>query len=121
MIAGTDDLRHISGEYVTGWIKRGPSGIIGTNKPDSVETAALLLEDVTTGKSWHPANPYPEAVEALLETRGVEYVTYADWQALDAEEVTRGAVLGRPRLKFTTIEDMLAAIRERRQQPTAGD
>jgi len=115
------DSEHITGEYVTGWIKRGPSGIIGTNKPDSVETATLLLDDVNTGKSWHPANPHPEAVEALLEARGVDYVTYADWRALDAEEVARGKALGRPRLKFTSIEEMLAAIRERRQQPTAGD
>ncbi len=115
------DLQPITGEYATGWIKRGPSGIIGTNKPDSVETATNLLKDVKVGISWHPANPHPEAVEALLETRAVDYVTYADWQALDAEEVARGKALGRPRLKFTSIEEMLAAIRERRQQPTAGD
>ncbi|MBE2183975.1 MAG: FAD-dependent oxidoreductase [Anaerolineae bacterium] len=115
------DLQIITGEYVTGWIKRGPSGIIGTNKPDSVETATNLLKDVNAGRSWHPANPHPEAVEALLETRAVDYVTYADWRALDADEVARGKALGRPRLKFTSIEEMLAAIRERRQQPTAGD
>ncbi len=121
VIIGNGDLHPVIGEYAAGWIKRGPTGIIGTNKPDSVETAANLLKDVNAGISWHPANPHPEAVEALLENRAVDYVTYADWQALDAEEVARGTALGRPRLKFTSIEEMIAAIRERRQQPTAGD
>jgi ferredoxin/flavodoxin---NADP+ reductase len=100
----------VPGEYVAGWIKRGPSGIIGTNKPDAIESAKLLLEDMVAGKLIDAPEPNGAAVENLLRERGIRYVNYADWLALDALEIARGEAIGRPRLKFATIEEMLAAL-----------
>jgi ferredoxin/flavodoxin---NADP+ reductase len=105
----------VIGDYAVGWIKRGPSGIIGTNKPDSVETAEMLLEDARNGKVLSPTAPSHEAVESLLRQRGVNVVTYADWQLLDALEQSNGAAAGRPRLKYTRVEEMLDALAERKQ------
>lgn len=104
------DGETVTGQYVVGWIKRGPSGIIGTNKPDSHETAACLVEDVGAGVHWQPTAPQPEAVEALLKARRVQFVTFADWQKLDRLETERGAETGRPRQKFTDIDAMLQAL-----------
>jgi ferredoxin--NADP+ reductase len=106
--AGAEEIR--TGNYVVGWIKRGPSGVIGTNKPDSVETADQLLADVAEGKLFQPNKPTREAIDALLIERGVKVVTYADWQRLDQLEQEHGQQLGRPRVKFSRIEDMLAAL-----------
>jgi ferredoxin--NADP+ reductase len=97
------------GEYVAGWIKRGPSGVIGTNKPDSVETVDSLLADRAAGKLPAPAAGR-DAVDALLKGKGVRVVTWDDWKKLDELEKSRGAALGRPRLKFTTLAAMLAAL-----------
>lgn len=110
----------VIGDYVVGWIKRGPSGIIGTNKPDSVETVECLLEDKDAGKLLQPSTPSRESVEALLKERGVNYVTYADWQIIDALEVERGEAVGRPRVKFADVQEMLGALAERKEQ-VAGD
>ncbi len=109
LTAHNSETHHV-GNYVVGWIKRGPSGIIGTNKPDSIETADSLLADVKAGNVLAPKNPSREAVESLLKGRGVRVVSYADWQRLDRLEVERGEALGRPRLKFCTIEEMLNAL-----------
>jgi len=98
------------GEYVAGWIKRGPTGVVGTNKPDAAETADLLLEDFEAGRLAAPAEPERAAVDRCLAGRGVRVVTWADWQRLDAIERTRGAALGRPRLKFTRRPEMFAAL-----------
>ena len=100
------------GEYVVGWIKRGPSGVIGTNKPDAVETADLLLADLSAGTLPTPEGAGPTGVDRLLRERGVRVVSWADWQRLDALEKSRGAALGRPRLKFSRVEEMLAALGE---------
>lgn len=113
--------QQVTGDYVVGWIKRGPSGIIGTNKPDSVETVERLLEDQRAGNVLNPDTPSREAVENLLKERGVAFVTYDDWQVLDEIETRRGAELGRPRLKFSRVEDMLEAIHEAPQPDPAGD
>lgn len=104
----------IDGEYVVGWIKRGPSGIIGTNRPDSVESVESALEDVRAGKTLSPASVELEAIPALLQARGVDYTSYADWQTLDQAEQDRGAAQGRPRVKFSRIDDMLNVINEKR-------
>ncbi len=100
------------GEYTAGWIKRGPSGVIGTNKADSVETVASLLEDAAT------LTPAPratrQAIDALLTSRGVDVVTLEDWQALEAHELERGQAAGRPRLKVAQREQMFEVIRSRR-------
>jgi ferredoxin--NADP+ reductase len=100
----------LQGEYVVGWAKRGPSGVIGTNKPDAAATVVAMVEDL-------PLLPEAEgdgAIEALLRERGVEYVTYDDWKRLDAHEVGRGAAQGRPRVKETRVEEMLEIIRRGR-------
>lgn len=112
----------ITGDYCVGWIKRGPSGIIGTNKPDSIETAALMLQDAAAGRMHQPAHPEKEAIVALLRERRIDYVTYEDWLAIDRIEQERGKALGRPRLKFTRIADMLDALHEASRMPDpAGD
>jgi ferredoxin--NADP+ reductase len=97
------------GEYVAGWIKRGPSGVIGTNKPDAVETVEALLEDERAGTLTAPAITTP-SLEQLLAERGVRFVTYDDWRRLDELERANGAAQGRPRLKFTRIAEMLVAL-----------
>lgn len=107
---GSDEV--VQGVYVVGWIKRGPSGIIGTNKPDAYETADHLLEDAAANHILTPTNPTREAVESLLAERNIPYVTYEDWKILDQLEVERGAAIGRPRVKFTVVDEMLSALRE---------
>ena len=98
----------IPGLYVTGWIKRGPSGVIGTNKPDSHETVASLLPDAP---GLVPCTiPDSAALQGLLAQRGVRPVSYADWRRIDAAEIERGAANGKPREKFTRIEEMLNAL-----------
>ena len=105
-----DTQKPMTGEYTAGWIKRGPSGVIGTNKPDAVETVTCMMEDLANGKTLSPAHPQPEAIEKLIQDRQPNYLTYADWLKLDEMEVARGEALGRPRVKFTTVKEMLAAL-----------
>jgi len=96
------------GLYVAGWIKRGPSGVIGTNKKDATETVALLLDDARAGL-------LPSRAEGMLETllgeRGVDAVLYAGWEAIDAAERSAGEPLGRPRVKLCSWADLLAAAK----------
>jgi ferredoxin--NADP+ reductase len=108
----TRDGAPIPGEYVTGWIKRGPSGLIGTNKADSVETVRSLLEDAPNLS--RVADGDPDAVEALLRERGVRYVTMPDWLTLDRHELALGEAQGRPRVKLVHIEEMLEHIAQAR-------
>src|SRR3954447_12699626 len=96
--------------YVAGWIKRGPSGVIGTNKKDATETVDLLLEDARAGKLVRDDST--QSLEALLEERGVNYVSYDGWQAIDAAERGAGEPLGRPRVKLTSWERLLDAGRK---------
>jgi len=104
----------MAGEYVCGWIKRGPQGVIGTNKPCAQEAVECLLEDVRSGRIDRQVPPR-EVLERMLAERQRDLVTYTDWQVLDALERERGeADGGRPRIKFSRIEDMLAALSERR-------
>lgn len=106
----------VTGLYATGWIKRGPSGVIGTNKPDSVETVATMLADVAAGAHWEPAEPDAGAVDALVRARQPLAITYADWRRLDELECRNGEACGRPRLKFAEIDQMLAALERGRAQ-----
>lgn len=103
------DGEALPGLYAAGWIKRGPSGIIGTNKPDSVETVEMLLEDMRNGALFTP-DTSPDTLDTLLRERGIHYVTFDDWLALDALEVARGQAVNRPRLKYSRVEDMLRAV-----------
>ncbi len=98
--------RHLPGQYAVGWIKRGPSGVIGTNKKDAQETIGLLREDAAAGALPEPRGDR-DALAALLDERGVDYVEFDGWRAIDAIEQQRGEPLGRPRMKLTRIEEML--------------
>jgi ferredoxin--NADP+ reductase len=91
--------------YAAGWIKRGPSGVIGTNKKDATETVELLLEDARAGKLARGESG--QTLEGLLDERGADYVSYDGWQAIDAFERTAGEPLGRPRVKLTAWEKLL--------------
>jgi len=102
IVAGSEVL---PGLYVVGWIKRGPSGVIGTNKPDSQATVAALLEDLP--KLQPCAHRDGTELLDLLRSRQVRFVTFADWQRIDAAEIERGKLKGKPREKFTHIQEML--------------
>lgn len=100
----------VPGEFAAGWIKRGPSGIIGTNKPDAAETVAGMLEEVADGRARAPERPDPAAVIELLEARGIRYVTFEDWRKLDEVETMEGEKQGRPRVKVVQVERMLESM-----------
>jgi ferredoxin--NADP+ reductase len=100
----------VPGVYSTGWIKRGPSGVIGTNKKDATETVEHLLEDARAGLLSGGASA--AAVDALLADRGVEVVTQGGWEAIDATERLQGEPHGRPRIKLSTWDDLLGAARD---------
>ena len=100
----------VLGQYTAGWIKRGPSGVIGTNKPDAVETAECMLADLAEGKTLAPTHPEQEAVADLIQSRKPTFVSYDDWVKLDELELAAGVEAGRPRVKFTRVDDMLKAL-----------
>ncbi len=101
----------LSGEYVVGWAKRGPSGLIGTNRACSYETAAAVLEDFR-GKPL-PSAPErtAQAAESFLRARRADLVTFADWKRLDQLEVERGKAAGKIREKFSSIPEAMAALK----------
>jgi ferredoxin--NADP+ reductase len=98
------------GEYVAGWIKRGPTGVIGTNKPDAAETVACMVEDAGRDRMLAPFEPSAGAALALVRQRQPQHISWSDWQRLDALEIERGRAAGRPRVKFTRVDEMLAAL-----------
>ncbi len=112
-VLDSHDAGHKIGHYAAGWIKRGPSGVIGTNKKDALETVQHLLADVESQTLLNPATPEPSAVEELLSERNIRYVSFEDWQAIDEAEVGRGEPHGRPRVKFVKVEEMLDALGEK--------
>lgn len=97
----------ISGLYTSGWIKRGPSGVLGTNKPCSAETVEKLLEDLEQLNDC----PIPDtnAILSLLKQRNVTVVSYEDWLVIDEQELARGKAVGKPREKFVTYDELLKA------------
>ncbi|MFI5376923.1 MAG: FAD-dependent oxidoreductase [Candidatus Rokuibacteriota bacterium] len=97
----------LPGLYVAGWIKRGPSGVIGTNKADAAETADAMLEDLRSGALPEPDEPDPAAIEALLRERQPCLITFDDWKMLDRIESERGQADGRPRVKMSEDEIMV--------------
>jgi len=105
------DGEPVPGVYCAGWIKRGPSGVIGTNKKDASETVELLLEDARAGLL---PDASAEDLELLLAGRGGAHVLYAGWEAIDADERGRGEPLGRPRVKLATWDELLAAASAQR-------
>jgi ferredoxin--NADP+ reductase len=98
------------GQYTAGWIKRGPTGVIGTNKPDAAETVAGMVEDLARDIHLRPADPSPATIERLVRERQPQVLSYQDWQRLDEIEVRRGKETGRPRVKFTRVKDIVAAL-----------
>jgi ferredoxin--NADP+ reductase len=96
-------------QYVAGWIKRGPTGIIGTNRADSVETVGAMLADLqqcgAAGKVNRDADPL-----LLLAAAGIKVVTFDDWEKIDQLEISRGIGAGKPREKFTRVNEILALL-----------
>ncbi|MEY2535458.1 MAG: ferredoxin/flavodoxin---NADP+ reductase [bacterium] len=103
-----EDGETLPGEYAVGWIKRGPSGVIGTNKKDAADTVAKVLADAEAGALNEPAQPDGEAVETWLRDRVPGLVTWNGWQAIDEHETGLGTPLGRPRVKLVRVPDMIA-------------
>jgi ferredoxin/flavodoxin---NADP+ reductase len=97
------------GVYCAGWIKRGPTGVIGTNKKDATETVEHLLEDAAAGRLEPKPDASAAAVDALLAERDVQVVEHDGWMAIDEAERAAGEKAGRPRIKLSTWEELLAA------------
>jgi ferredoxin--NADP+ reductase len=108
-----EDGQPLRGEYAVGWIKRGPTGIIGTNKRDAQETVDALLADLDASRLNEPADPSRDSLEELLDERKPDHVTYAGWEAIDRVEKAAGEPQGRPRVKLATTDELLEAARER--------
>ena len=107
------------GEYVAGWIKRGPTGVVGTNKHDARETVAALLADVAAGVV-HPGTSGDDDLVATLRANGADPVLLEDWRAIDAAEVALGATRGRARTTLHEWESLLAAVKEAAARTTSG-
>jgi ferredoxin--NADP+ reductase len=103
------DSEPLPGVYTVGWIKRGPTGILGTNKRDADETVACLAEDLAAGAVPSPPEPGREAIAALLAERKPDLVTAEGWHAIDGHERDRGRELRRPRVKLAGRDELLAA------------
>ena len=112
----SDDDGVCPGEYVVGWIKRGPSGVIGTNKKDATGTVAQIVADADAGalRRPSPAESDPDAVAAWLAERTPDLVTWEGWEAIDARESARGESTGRPRVKFVRLAELVEASRIKR-------
>ncbi|MDP3541155.1 MAG: FAD-dependent oxidoreductase [Elusimicrobiota bacterium] len=104
------DQAPLPGHYVVGWAKRGPSGLIGTNRADSVLTVQSLLADLKSGALPAAADASLEATLKLLEDKKVRALSFSDWQKLDALERANGAASGKIREKFTSVSDMFSAL-----------
>jgi ferredoxin--NADP+ reductase len=103
-----DDGEPVPGQYVTGWIRRGPTGVIGTNKHDAVEVVASVLADLPGLPP--PSHPDPDDLARVLAELGVRPVDWTAWLRLDAEEVRLGQARGAERVKVADLQEMLAAV-----------
>ena len=103
------DNEILPGVYATGWIKRGPVGLIGHTKSDAMETIQHLVNDQASW--WSPAEPSEEAVVALLQERGIEYTDLDGWHKLDQHEMALGAPQGRARVKVVPRDEMVQISR----------
>jgi ferredoxin--NADP+ reductase len=99
------------GEYVVGWIKRGPSGVIGTNKKDAADTTAKIVEDRDAGRLNTPIATDPDEIAAFYAERAPDSVTWAGWQAIDEHEKSAGEPHGRPRIKLVRLADLVERSR----------
>ena len=107
-VVDPETQRSIPGLYVAGWVKRGPTGLIGSNKPDGLETAEAMLADLPSTAPAEQGDPL--AVDRTLTARGVRVVDFSAWQRLDRLEVERGRPHGRPRVKFGALAEVLGAL-----------
>jgi ferredoxin--NADP+ reductase len=105
------DGETLPGVYAVGWIKRGPTGILGTNKRDAEETVRCLVEDLAAGALQQPPNAAREQIDALLAERKPELVTAEGWRAIDRHELERGQSEGRPRIKLASKGELLDMAR----------
>ncbi len=125
-----DSGEPLAGEYVVGWIKRGPSGVIGTNKKDAQETVDAMFADLLPADSASdtstdsipakvhtPTDPDPDAIEELLREREPDLITYEGWESIDRHERSLGEPAGRPRVKLTRIEELLRAAASEQPVP----
>jgi ferredoxin--NADP+ reductase len=96
--------------YTAGWIKRGPSGVIGTNKADAAQTVDCMLADLQNGTIGKPTQPEVTAMTTLIQQRQPNFISFADWHRLDELETSAGQAQGRPRIKMTRIDEMLTAL-----------
>lgn len=104
-----DDGEPVTGLYTAGWVKRGPNGVIGTNRQCAVETVGALLDDYVAHR-LRPPSPEVVSLDALLEERGVRALDADQWRALDAEERERGRAVGRPRVKIASLAEAQRAL-----------
>ena len=100
----------VPGIYVAGWIKRGPTGVIGTNKTDAQETVACMVEDLKAGKILDPSKPEVKALDDFIRAKKPDVVSYEDWAKINQVEVEKGEQSDRPRVKFTHIAQMLEVL-----------
>ena len=107
-----DNGTALRGEYAVGWIKRGPSGVIGTNKKCAADTVTAILDDAGAHALNVPGRPDRDTIEPWLRERAPALVTWSGWQAIDHHERGRGEASGRPRVKLTDVDDMVAVASE---------
>ena len=105
------DGKHIQGVYATGWIKRGPVGLIGHTKSDAIETIAQIIEDKNNW--WSPASPSEDSVTELLTSRKIDFVGWPEWLKIDSEEKRLGEAQERERIKLVEREDFLAVAKKK--------
>jgi ferredoxin--NADP+ reductase len=97
----------IENVFVTGWIKRGPSGVIGTNRSDSIETIATCLTQIENASIEDPKD-----IELILTERNIQYLSYADWKIIDQYEISEGEKSGKPREKLTSIDQIFSILKK---------
>jgi ferredoxin/flavodoxin---NADP+ reductase len=105
------DGKHIQGVYATGWIKRGPVGLIGHTKSDAIETIAQIIEDKNNW--WSPASPSEDSITELLTSRKIDYVGWPEWLKIDSEEKRLGEAEERERIKLVEREDFLTVAKKK--------
>jgi len=105
------DGKHIQGVYATGWIKRGPVGLIGHTKSDAIETIAQIIEDKNNW--WSPASPSEDSITDLLTSRKIDFVGWPEWLRIDAEEKRLGEAEERERIKLVEREDFLTVAKKK--------
>jgi ferredoxin--NADP+ reductase len=105
------DGKHIQGVYATGWIKRGPVGLIGHTKSDAIETIAQIIEDKNYW--WSPASPSEDSITELLTSRKIDFVGWPEWLRIDAEEKRLGEAEERERIKLVEREDFLTVAKKK--------